>query len=46
MENVSIDPAQITAVISAIETAVNVVVSAIACVCFFLGMNSWESSAK
>lgn len=57
METVGIDPAQIqqlidsnsamqAAIVSAISTASSLVVSALACVCFWLGMNSWEGVAK
>lgn len=53
MELVSVDPAQIqqvlesiTSLSSLIENAINSLISALACVCFWLGMNSWETVAK
>jgi hypothetical protein len=57
MDTVGIDPAQIQQLLDsnaalqlAIQTALkdvaSVVVSGLACVCFWLGMNSWESVAK
>jgi hypothetical protein len=46
METVAINPAQIAEIIEAIQTATSVVVAACAAVCFWLGMNSWESVAK
>jgi hypothetical protein len=42
----SINPAQIAQIVTAIELAANAVVIAVACLCFFVGLNSWESSAK
>lgn len=53
METVSIDPAQIQQLLDSLsslsvilENAANVVVSGLAAVCFWLGMNSWETVAK
>jgi hypothetical protein len=46
MEIVQLDPAQIQHFTDLASAAVNAIVMAIACVCFFLGLNSWESSAK
>jgi hypothetical protein len=46
METVQIDPAQIQAITDAIANAANLFVSGCAAVCFWLGMNSWETSAK
>jgi hypothetical protein len=53
METVQLDPAQINQLLAAVnslvpllETGFNVVASGLACVCFWLGMNSWESVAK
>lgn len=46
MDTVQIDPAQLQLLLDAINTGANVLVSAVACVCFWLGMNSWETVAK
>lgn len=53
MEPTTIDPTQIQALIDAInalqpalESVGNAIVSACAVVCFWLGMNSWETVAK
>ncbi len=42
----TINPQQILEIVTAIEQAANAVVIAIACLCFFVGLNSWENSAK
>jgi len=35
-----------TIIVSAINEAANLIVVSLACVCFWLGFNSWESSQK
>jgi hypothetical protein len=46
METILIDAQQLQTVLDVISNAANVVVGACAIVCFWLGMNSWESVAK
>ncbi len=46
METIAINPAQVAELIEAIQNTANAIVIACAVVCFWLGMNSWESVAK
>ncbi len=46
METILIDAQQLQTVLDAISSAANIVVAGCACICFWLGMNSWESVAK
>lgn len=46
METYLIDAQQLQTVLDAISSAANIVVTGCACICFWLGMNSWESVAK
>lgn len=46
METILIDAQQLQTVLDAIRNASNIVIAGCACICFWLGMNSWESVAK
>lgn len=46
MEIIQLDPTQMQHFTDLANNAVNAIVMALAIVCFWLGLNSWEPSAK